>query len=400
MISPKKIRITLFCCVAWIYLIDVPFTSAFTTPSFSLHRDITAASKRSNQSNRLLASTLDNDSNNGYTADLSNPLERLANAASEWYVENFQPNESPNPSPDKDGAVQIKTLVRVGVPSITLALIAALLYTPLCIFIANDIVHNDQGVFTVLSQDSSQYVQNILTTSGLMFSILTGYTYYFMYQQQEQLFLALFNEVSEAKSLLEQVSLVCTGREMYPQILECIQSYVEQDLKYCTRVDPAVFLSTRGNTYPMSSAKLEFEPLQDEEKEDPLEAIMYMTSVGTPSSVYDTILSLRRARANRLGALQQKLPELQIYLLRILAVVVLFTFPVCGSGSQVLGGLGILHVQAAYFGIMVFAIAMVLNVSYVKFLFAFVHFHSSINVFVLHICSTYLLMFSLYFAFS
>lgn len=149
---------------------------------------------------------------------------------------------------------------------------------------------------------------------------------------------------------------------MYPQILECIQSYVEQDLKYCTRVDPAVFLSTRGNTYPMSSAKLEFEPLQDEEKEDPLEAIMYMTSVGTPSSVYDTILSLRRARANRLGALQQKLPELQIYLLRILAVVVLFTFPVCGSGSQVLGGLGILHVQAAYFGIMVFAIAMVLNV--------------------------------------
>jgi len=56
---------------------------------------------------------------------------------------------------------------------------------------------NDAGVFAVLSQDSSQFVQNFLTVSGLLFSILVGQTFYFMYQQQEQIYLSLFSEVTE-----------------------------------------------------------------------------------------------------------------------------------------------------------------------------------------------------------
>jgi len=294
-----------------------------------------------------------------YDAELLEPFERLTDVASNWYMKYIQPKEAinhNNPYPN-EAAVQIKTLVRVGIPSISLALIAGFLYTPLSLYVANDIIHADQGVFTVVSQDSSQYIQNILTTSGLMFSILTGYTYYFMYQQQEQLFVALFQEVSEAKSLLEQVSLICAGRQMYPQILQCIQTYVEEDLKYSTKMDPAEFIATRAVAVSRSKSVQ-----QKDEEEDPLEAIMYMTSVGTPSQIYDTILSLRRARANRLGALQQKLPDMHILLLKTLAIVVLVTFPVCGAGSQVLGGLGILRVQSIYFGILVFGIAMVLNV--------------------------------------
>ena len=303
-----------------------------------------------------------------YDTNLSDPIEKLADAASKWYVEVIQPKVEHNHNnkmsyPNEAGA-EIKTLIRVAIPSIALAVLAGIIYTPLCLFIANDLVQNDQGVFTVVSQDSSQYIQNILTTSGLMFSILTGYTYYFMYQQQEQIFVALFQEVSEAKSLLEQVSLICAGRQMYPQILQCIQTYVEQDLKFSTKMDPADLISTRA----FATSKLNI----DEQQEDPLEAIMYMTSVGTPGQIYDTVLSLRRARANRLGALQQKLPDLHIILLKALAIAVLVTFPVCGSGSQVLGGIGILHVQSIYFGILVFGIAMVLNVRIFPLLFEIV----------------------------
>ena len=72
--------------------------------------------------------------------------------------------------------------------------------------------------------DSSQFVQNFLTVTGLTFSILVGQTYYFMYQQQEAVFVSLFVEVTEAKSLLEQVALVCQGRrDMYEMCLVAVK---------------------------------------------------------------------------------------------------------------------------------------------------------------------------------
>jgi len=133
-----------------------------------------------------------------------------------------------------------------------------------------------------------------------------------MYQQQESVYYALFNEVTEAKSLLEQVALVCQGRSMYRRCLECIDGYVQHDLKQL-KSDPAVLLSAR--------------PI-----DDPLESLMYMTSVGVPSTVYETVRSLRQARAGRLGALQRKLPLIHIVLLWILAIIELVSFPLLGAG--------------------------------------------------------------------
>ena len=80
--------------------------------------------------------------------------------------------------------------------------------------------------------------------------------------------------MSEAKSLLEQVSLVCAGRPFYKDVLLAIKRYVSQDLK---RLDysPATLLSNKP-------------------KDDPLETILYLTSVGVPSVVYDTVRSLRQ----------------------------------------------------------------------------------------------------------
>jgi hypothetical protein len=173
-------------------------------------------------------------------------------------------------------------------------------------------------------------------------SILVGQTYYFMYQQQEMIYYALFNEVTEAKSLLEQVALVCQGRSMYSRCLDSISRYVQDDLKKL-QADPAVLLSAR--------------PV-----DDPLESIMYMTSVGVPSTVYETVRSLRQARAARLGALQRKLPSIHMLLLWILAAIELVSFPLLGAGTQTIGGYNILTVEGVLFGVMTFGIFLTLRV--------------------------------------
>ena len=118
---------------------------------------------------------------------------------------------------------QARTLTRVMVPSILTGILGCLAYPSLVHWLvdlpasgrhaggaAADLLYTNR-VLTVLSNDLSQYVQNILTTCALLFGMLVGQTYYFMYQQQELVFYALFAEVTEAKSLLEQISLVGYG---------------------------------------------------------------------------------------------------------------------------------------------------------------------------------------------
>eukprot|EP00980_Cylindrotheca_fusiformis_P031795 scaffold26981_cov157-Cylindrotheca_fusiformis.AAC.4 len=237
----------------------------------------------------------------------------------------FHPGDISNDIEATRSYVQTVSLLRVGVPSLFFGLSATAAYPTVAIALANLI--NDSGVFAVVAQDSSQYIQNILTTSGLMFSILLGQTYYFMYQQQEAIYLALFEEVSTAKSLLEQVTL----------------DYVVNDLTKFNDAEPADLISNK----PM---------------DDPLEQILYLTSVGEPSLVYQTVRSLRQARAYRLGALQRKLPQLHMILLWSLAAIVLFTFPLLGAGVQTIGGMGILNVQSWYLGFIVFGISLVMGV--------------------------------------
>lgn len=237
--------------------------------------------------------------------------------------------------------VMLVSIFRVGIPAVIFATFACQVYPGISLWIAGWI--NDDAAFKVLSEDLSQYFQNILTTIGLMFTITVGYTYYFLYQQQEAIYLALFEEVAEAKSLLEQVSLVSEGRtDMYQNILECIDRYIKEDLTQFY-VEPSVLLSQR--------------PI-----DDPLEEIMYLTSVGEPGIVYQTVRSLRQARAFRLGALQRKLPLIHFVLVWTLALIVLVDFPFLGAGSQVIGGGPILEVQSVYMSFIVFGICMVMGV--------------------------------------
>jgi len=157
-----------------------------------------------------------------------------------------------------------------------------------------------------LSAAAQNYVGHFLALMSLLFSILAGNSYASLYSQNEAIFYALFNEVSEAKSLMEQAALVCCGRPFYRTILECIKTYVDKDLR---RLDlsPAVLLSIKP-------------------QDDPLESILYLTSVGIPSVIYETVKDLRQKRGDRLGAVQRKLPVVQLVLLYVLGSLTLTSF--------------------------------------------------------------------------
>ena len=75
------------------------------------------------------------------------------------------------------------TLLRVGIPASVWSTLMGFMYPQISLILAAAI--NDSNVFNVVANDYSQFIQNILTTSGLTFSLLVGNTYYFLYQQQE-----------------------------------------------------------------------------------------------------------------------------------------------------------------------------------------------------------------------
>jgi hypothetical protein len=240
--------------------------------------------------------------------------------------------------------IQYISVLRVVTPSLAYAVIAKSIYPTVALTIAHQI--HDAGVFAVVSQDASQFIQNICTTSGLSFSILIGQTYYFMYQQQEKIYYALYEEVAMAKMVLEQITLISQGRpKLYTNLLQQINRYVKYDLERFNDIEPAIMCSLRPC-------------------DDPLEEILFLTSVGEPSHIYQSIRSLRQARAQRLGSLQMKLPEIQMTLLWILAAIVLFTFPLLGAGSQTIGGNEILRVQSWYLSFIVFGISLVMGIIY------------------------------------
>lgn len=157
-----------------------------------------------------------------------------------------------------------------------------------------------------LSGAAQGYVGSFLAMTSLLFSILAGNSYAALYSQNEAIFIALFAEVSEAKALMEQVALVCSGRPFYRSVLGYVKHYVEFDLRRLGR-PPAILVACKP-------------------RDDPLESILYLTSVGVPSVVYETVRSLRQRRGDRLGALQRKLPPVQIALLYVLGFMNLVSF--------------------------------------------------------------------------
>jgi len=254
---------------------------------------------------------------------------------------------APGSAPEASEIVK-QTLLRVLLPTLLGTLIGTAIYEPVAVWMVDllDIGNTGQGpVLRLLGMDQSQFMQNFLTVNGLLFTILCGNTYTSLYAQQERLYHALFVEVSEAKSLLEQACLLCQGRSFYREVLRNIGEYVQKDLRRLD-AEPAELLAMR----PM---------------DDPLECILYVTSVGVPSIIYDTVRDLRQARGHRLGAMQRKLPEVHFLLLYVLGLLELMAFPLLGAGTaSMFRERGVLDIQAVLFGSMCGAIVMTLQVCY------------------------------------
>lgn len=209
-------------------------------------------------------------------------------------------------------------------------------------------VLSKEALQAIREDNNAQWLQNFFTGIGLVFSLFAAQTFGFLYTQQEAIYLALYSEVSEAKALLEQLSLVCRGRSSYAEMLRGLQRYVAEDLQRFDCPPSRLLVSGWNGT-----------------EGDPLEAVLYGTSVGEPSAVYDTVRSLRQARAERLGAAQRKLPDLHFMLLVALAALELTVFPVLAAGCSALDTAGgsimpghITFFQACLFGLLSGAIAL------------------------------------------
>lgn len=199
----------------------------------------------------------------------------------------------------------------------------------------------------VLANDQGQYFQDVVNAINIIFSILMANTLVFLYSQQETVYLALFDEVSRAKSLLEQIAFVSRGREAYAlELLGHVERYVADDLRALEKPPVSLLVQGSGDV-------------------DPLESVMWLTSVGAPGAVYETVKELRVSRGTRLGALQRKLPRAHFALLALLGAVDLAVFPLLAAATGAAeSDPSLIDVQAILFGLMTAAIVLILRILY------------------------------------
>jgi hypothetical protein len=393
-------------------------TERRTTTSSSSSSSSFSPSDDSATRNQFLEISRDFDSQSQGAANVRaemmiDPINLIANWVSQYFVkqtsataapitattEQYSPwirNSIVPPSTHAPISNQIRTIIRVGLPSILIAIFATSIYPsithwlqslpadiPQTLYIIEPLYTD--AVLTVLSNDLSQYIQNILTTCALLFGLLVGQAYYFTYKEQERVYYALYVEVTEAKSLLEQIALLSYGRRnrsgsgrrddddsrrrgtnsnnLYSTLLTKLNEYVKYDLEVLSLRNPvdATISFTKQYTATTDTDENNMVRRESNNNEDPLESILYATSVGLPGPIYDTVLSLRRARSERCGAIQTKLPNVQMIVLRLLGLIVLITFPICGSGSSSIAP-NVLVLQSVLFGILAFGLTTVLGV--------------------------------------
>ena len=287
------------------------------------------------------------------------------------------PPSDDDPSSDLQRKLQAQTLSRITIPSIACATLCYASFPTITMGIQTAIHDAFDGANTgygyealnlILTDNSNQFIQNVHNFLALMFSFLAGNTLFFLYRNQEKLYFALFEEISALTSLLEQSALLAEGRDTYRILLDCISRYVEDDLKLVTDYK-TINGETSTSVLSFVLDDLDFARedlpaliLSRRPKHDPLETILYVTSVGEPNRIYSTVRELRKARAKRLGALQRKMPEVNMYLLYVLGFTVWISFPVVAAGSQTVGGDALLELFRAQLSVGIFAMAGLLGI--------------------------------------
>ena len=99
-----------------------------------------------------------------------------------------------------------KTAKRIFLPTSIISAIAYVAFAPLA-----QLTHNVLGRRTALLIGNSDLAKTVPGVLGLLFSVVASNTFTALYEQQEAAHLAVYAEVSCARSLLEQLVLVLGG---------------------------------------------------------------------------------------------------------------------------------------------------------------------------------------------
>ena len=260
----------------------------------------------------------------------------------------------------------LKTLTRIAIPSLSASLLCFFTFSASTHAIFDYVQTSFNGLETgagyealnlILTDNSNQFIQNAHNFLSLNFCFLTSSTLRFLYNNQVKLYHALFEEVSLLFSLVEQVALCSEGRkQVYKLLLLAIQRYINEDLKVITNISS----STSSNATNREDLPLIL--LCQMPQNDPLQSVLYLTSVGQPGYIYSTIKSLRKARSIRLASLQRKMPEVNMYLLYVLGFTTWVTFPIVTAGASTIGGEALIHLYRKLLSLGVFGMGLVLGI--------------------------------------
>merc|ERR1719408_745175 len=106
--------------------------------------------------------------------------------------------------------------MEVGLPALLCGLTAGLLFCPGSLALRDLLAETTRAV---IKDDMTQFTQNAFNLCGVFFALLLGETLGFLLQRLERLYRAVYDEIAEAKALVEQLGILaaarCTGDE-YP----------------------------------------------------------------------------------------------------------------------------------------------------------------------------------------
>ena len=116
---------------------------------------------------------------------------------------------APKPRRRREGTLasaMTKTAKRIFLPTTIISAVAYVAFAPLA-----QLTHNLLGRKTALLIGNSDLAKTVPGVLGLLFSVVASNTFTALYEQQEAAHLAVYAEVSCARSLLEQLVLVLGG---------------------------------------------------------------------------------------------------------------------------------------------------------------------------------------------
>jgi hypothetical protein len=179
------------------------------------------------------------------------------------------------------------------------------------------LLHDNPPNTTVLSY--------YLSTIGLLFGFAVSTTSYFLYAQQTDLYSAIYAEASSLNTLLEECACALTPEDAAVVASEVMRYLSDGVWAHEEDLLPAEALAS--------------EILYSEDAINRIARhLLTVEPVSSRIDLSEAVRGVRLTSTKRLASLQTKVPELQLSIVRLLAGLVLFIFPLTHATS---GGDGI-----------------------------------------------------------